>query len=163
MNWIWIWISILIKYGNNGGRNRNLLLDEYLNKIKPYLRNIITDLQNSDAWKIQLTIVIKFISSKDAEEERVMHSSTGNIKFTSYSNANEVIKEHFESLCAKYQENFITERQNINERKSFYFWFSSVDVLKMLYSKFYTWWFIYWFSRLDKKEKSNNRSEKYKR
>ena len=163
MNWIWIWISILIKYGNNGGRNRNLLLDEYLNKIKPYLRNTITDLQNSDAWKIQLTIVIKFISSKDAEEERVMHSSTGNIKFTSYSNANEVIKEHFESLCAKYQENFIIERQNINERKSFYFWFSSVDVLKMLYSKFYTWWFIYWFSRLDKKEKSNNRSEKYKR
>ena len=163
MNWIWIWISILIKYGNNGGRNRNLLLDEYLNKIKPYLRNIITDLQNSDVWKIQLTIVIKFISSKDAEEERVMHSSTGNIKFTSYSNANEVIKEHFESLCAKYQENFIIERQNINERKSFYFWFSSVDVLKMLYSKFYTWWFIYWFSRLDKKEKSNNRSEKYKR
>ena len=163
MNWIWIWISILIKYGNNGGRNRNLLLDEYLNKIKAYLRNIITDLQNSDAWKIQLTIVIKFISSKDAEEERVMHSSTGNIKFTSYSNANEVIKEHFESLCAKYQENFIIERQNINERKSFYFWFSSVDVLKMLYSKFYTWWFIYWFSRLDKKEKSNNRSEKYKR
>ena len=159
----WIWISILIKYGNNGGRNRNLLLDEYLNKIKPYLRNTITDLQNSDAWKIQLTIVIKFISSKDAEEERVMHSSTGNIKFTSYSNANEVIKEHFESLCAKYQENFIIERQNINERKSFYFWFSSVDVLKMLYSKFYTWWFIYWFSRLDKKEKSNNRSEKYKR
>ena len=50
-----------------------------------------------------------------------MHSSSGNIKFTSYSNANEVIKELFESLCAKYQENFINERQNINERKSFYF------------------------------------------
>ena len=31
------------------------------------------DLQNSDTWKIELTIAINFISSKDAEEEHVMH------------------------------------------------------------------------------------------
>ena len=30
----------------------NLTLDEYLNKIKTYLRNIIIDLQDSDTWKI---------------------------------------------------------------------------------------------------------------
>ena len=30
-------------------KNRDLSLDEYLNKTKPYLRNIIIDLQNSDA------------------------------------------------------------------------------------------------------------------
>ena len=68
-------------------------LDEYLNKIKPYLRNVIIDLQNFDAWKIQLTIAITFISSKDGEEEGVMHSSSGNIKFTPYSDANDVIDE----------------------------------------------------------------------
>ena len=33
---------------SNGDKNRNLSLDEYLNKIRPYLRNIIIDLQNSD-------------------------------------------------------------------------------------------------------------------
>ena len=30
-------------------KNRNLSLDKYFNKIKPYLRNIITDIQNFDA------------------------------------------------------------------------------------------------------------------
>ena len=49
-------------------KNRNLSQGQYLNKIKPYLRNEIIDLPNSDAWKIQLTIAINFISSKDAKE-----------------------------------------------------------------------------------------------
>ena len=48
--------------------------NKYRNKTKPYLKNIIIDLQNSDRWKIQLTIAINFISSKHAGEERVMHS-----------------------------------------------------------------------------------------
>ena len=46
---------------------------------------MIINLQNSDAWKIQLTIAINFISSKDNEEELVMHSNSVNIKFTPYS------------------------------------------------------------------------------
>ena len=65
--------------------------DEYLSKIKPYLGNIIIDLQNSDTWNIQLTIAINFISSKDAEEERVIHSRSDNIKFASDDDANEVV------------------------------------------------------------------------
>ena len=32
----------------------------------------------SDSWKIQLTIAINFLSSKDSYEERVMHSKNGN-------------------------------------------------------------------------------------
>ena len=47
----------------NGDRKKNLSADEYLNKIKSYLRNVIIDLQNSDRWKIQLTIAINLISS----------------------------------------------------------------------------------------------------
>ena len=35
---------------------------EYLNKTEPYLRNIIIDLQNSEAQKMQLTIATNFIS-----------------------------------------------------------------------------------------------------
>ena len=34
-----------IEYDSNGDKNRNLSLDEYLNKIEPYMRNIIIDLQ----------------------------------------------------------------------------------------------------------------------
>ena len=85
------------KYGN-GDKNNNLSLDEYLNKIKLYLRNIIIDLQSSGTWRIQLTTAINFISSKDTEEERVMHSARDNIKFTPYNDPNEVANELFESL-----------------------------------------------------------------
>ena len=56
-------------YESNGDKNRNLSLDEYFNKIEPYLKNIIIDLQNSDTWKIQSTITINFISSNYVEEE----------------------------------------------------------------------------------------------
>ena len=61
-------------------KKRDLSLDGDLNNIKPYVRNIITDLQNSDTWKIQLKIAINFISSKDSEEERIMHSRSDNIQ-----------------------------------------------------------------------------------
>ena len=88
-----------IEYESNGDRNRKLSLDKYLNKIELYLRNIIIDLQNSNTWKIQVTIATNFISLKDAEEECVMHLRSDNIKFTSYNDANEVVGELFESLC----------------------------------------------------------------
>ena len=71
------------------------------------MRNII-NLQNSDARKIQLTNAINFISSKHAEEERVMHSSSGNIEFTPYSDANDIIDKLFKSPCSRYQENLET-------------------------------------------------------
>ena len=74
------------------------------------MRNIITDLQNSGAWKIQLAIAkdIIVISSKDVEEEHVMHSSSGNIKFTLYSNANDVIDKLFKSFRYRNQGNLET-------------------------------------------------------
>ena len=51
---------------------------------------------------IQLAIKITFISSKDGEEECVMDSSSGNVKFIPYSDANNLIDELFESLRSKY-------------------------------------------------------------
>ena len=63
------------------------------------------DLQNSDTWKFQLTIAINFISSKDTEEECVVHSKSNNIKFTSYNNAIKVVDELFESLRSRFQRN----------------------------------------------------------
>ena len=78
------------------------------NKIKPYLRNIIIDLQNSDTWKIQLTIAINFISSKDAKEEHALYSRSNSIKFASYDDADEVVDELFESLRSRNQGNLET-------------------------------------------------------
>ena len=49
-------------------------------------------------------IAINFISSNN-DEERVMDSSSDNIKSTSYNDANAVVDELFESLCSRYQGN----------------------------------------------------------
>ena len=62
------------------------------------MRNIIIKLQKSDTWKIQLTIVINFISSTDVNEEGAMHS-----KSALNDNANGIVNELFESLLSRYQ------------------------------------------------------------
>ena len=97
-----------IEYESNGDKNSNLSLDKFLNKIKSYLRDIIIYLQSSDAWKIQLTIAINFISSKDTGEESVMHSTSDSIKFRPYNDECQVVNELFESLRSKYQDNLET-------------------------------------------------------
>ena len=59
------WNNNDIEYESSDDRNKNLSVEEYLNKIKPHLRDTIINFQKSDAWKIELTIAINFISSKD--------------------------------------------------------------------------------------------------
>ena len=98
------WNNNYIQYESNGDKNNNLSLDE----IKPYLKDIIIDLQSSDIWEIELTIAINFISSEDTEEERVIHSMSDNRKFTSYNDVNEVVNKLFESLLSRYQDNLET-------------------------------------------------------
>ena len=73
------------------------------------MKDIIINLQESDAWKLQLTVGINFISSKkNVEEELVMHSMSRNMKLTRYNNGNEVVDKFFESLLSKYQGNLET-------------------------------------------------------
>ena len=79
------WNNNYIEYESNGDSNKDLTLEEYLDKLKPYLRDIITDLQNSDTWKIHLTIAISFIPLKDVDEERLMHAKSENVELMSYN------------------------------------------------------------------------------
>ena len=65
-----------IEYWSNGDRNETLSVEVYLNKIRPYLKDIVNNLKESDMWKIQLTIANNFISSIDNDEEHVMHSKS---------------------------------------------------------------------------------------
>ena len=89
---------------------------------------IIIDLPESDARKIQVTIGVVLISLNDAEKDCAMHSRTDNIKFTSYSDANEVVDELFNSLRLIYQGNLETSM----EGSEFYF-----DSNQMMHYKFY--------------------------
>ena len=92
------WNNNYIEYESSNDRNKNLSSKEYLDKVKPCLRDIIINLQKFDTWKIESTIAINFISSKDIDEELVMYLKSDNIEFMSYDNGNEVVHKVFESL-----------------------------------------------------------------
>ena len=92
------WSNNYIECENNGIRNKMLLVEEYLNKIRPYLKDIVNNLKKSLMEKIQLTITNNFISSIDNDEECVMHSKSDNIEIMINDEADKVIKELFDSL-----------------------------------------------------------------
>ena len=68
-----------MKYEINDDRDKDLSITEYLNEIKPFLKDIIVKLQKSDTWNIHLTIPIKFTSSEDTNEKQAMNSKSDNI------------------------------------------------------------------------------------
>ena len=76
-----------IEYENNGDKSKTSSLKKYLSMIRPYLSDIINDNKTSKVlkaysvnevidyettlgeWKIQLTLTINFVSSKDDSDE----------------------------------------------------------------------------------------------
>ena len=57
-----------IEYGSNSDRNKTRSVEEYLNKIRPYLKDNIKSLKKSNTWEIQLKIVNNFIFTVDNDE-----------------------------------------------------------------------------------------------
>ena len=67
------------------------------------MKDIKIDLKKSGTCKVQLTIEINFTSSKDVDEERVMHSKSENTEFKTFDNLNNVVDELFKSFLLRYQ------------------------------------------------------------
>ena len=67
-----------IEYENKGDKDKNLWRKEHLDLIRPYLSDMINDHQTRTESKIQLTMEINFICSKDSEESRTMHTKSHN-------------------------------------------------------------------------------------
>ena len=92
-----------IEYRSEG--DKLLTIEEYLNLIKPYLRELINDHKNKGEWKIQLTAQINFISLRPGSDEtRVMHTRSVNEEFMNGSDTDKIIKGLFRSLLQRYQE-----------------------------------------------------------
>ena len=96
--------------------------------IRPYLSDIINDQgerriysgntiikhKTQGEWKIQLTMAINFISSKNySDETRTMHTKINNIENMMNSETDEIIEELFRNSLQRYQEGL----EIINERK----------------------------------------------
>ena len=115
--------SNCIQYESMGdeGKDKNLSVEEYLDKIKPYLRDIINDHKTQvtrrihsgntiaehkgqSEWKIQLTVEINFVPSlPNSDETRIMRPRSDNIEIMMGSETEEVIKKLVESLSKRYQ------------------------------------------------------------
>ena len=73
--------------------------------LRDYSSNEVTDYETQfGEWKIQLTMSINFISSKDSDETRNMHTKSDNIEIMMGSETGDIIDELFESLFEKYRE-----------------------------------------------------------
>ena len=69
-----------IEYESEGGKNKTLSIDDYLKEFKPCLINMINDIKALGEWKIQLSIAINFISSKNTNEKLAIHLKSNNIE-----------------------------------------------------------------------------------
>ena len=73
-------------------------------KLKVHSGNNIIDYKTPAEWKIQLTISINFISSKDSDKTRNLPTKSDNIEIMMGSETDEIIKERFKSLLQRYRE-----------------------------------------------------------
>ena len=129
-----------IQYESRGDKGKNLSIKRYLKVIKPYLSDLINKHKThglaryhsgnkswiektSSDWEIQLTMAINFISSKDSDETRTMHTRSNNVEVMVGIETNEIIMDLFVSFLQKYQEKL--EESMIGSE----FVYDSVDLL----------------------------------
>ena len=66
------WSNNYVEFESNSGTNEILSVEEYLNKIGSYLKDIIKNLKKSNTWKVQLLIANNFISSIDNNKKHII-------------------------------------------------------------------------------------------
>ena len=72
--------------------------------MKVYSCNKVINYKISGEWKIQLTMKINFVSSKDDfDETRTMHTKSDNVHILMGSEKDEIIEKLFKSLLQNYQ------------------------------------------------------------
>ena len=113
---------------HKGDKYENLSPKEYLDMIRPYLKDLINDhktpmeladkVNNNDAkigeWKIQLVMLNNCISSINFEETRSIYSASHNIEIFMCSDTDDAIDRLFDTILQRFQE----ARETSNERGS---------------------------------------------
>ena len=87
-----------MEYESRGDKDRNLSLEDYLNIIRPFLKDMINNHKAHGEWKIQLIMRINFISSLDTNKFCIMYSKSNNAKIMKGTEADDIINELFESF-----------------------------------------------------------------
>ena len=116
-------------YESRGDKDAKLLIDEYFDIIRPYLRDVIDNHKARGEWKIQLIIRIIFVSFMDANETCVMDTKSDNIEIMSGIETSDTINELFKSFYRIYQEGLETKMKESS------FTFERVDLLEYHFHK----------------------------
>ena len=78
---------------------------------------MMNDHKTQGEWKIKLTMVINFFSSKNSEEFCTMYSTRDNIEIMMGSETDKLIEERFESFSK-----ISRKIRRISKGKQIYFW-----------------------------------------
>ena len=67
-------------------------LKNIFNFVRSYLSDIINDHKTQGEWKIQLIMTISFISFKESNDARIMHTKSINIKIMIGNETDKIIR-----------------------------------------------------------------------
>ena len=110
-------------YESNGDKEKILSVKQYLNKITPYLYDLINDHRIARrVWKIQINMHVNFISSRDTGETHIYYVWSDNVSIIQGEDTNAIIRENVKSFLHNYQ-------QELKIIKGSDFVFESVDLL----------------------------------
>ena len=110
-------------YESNGDKEKILSVKQYLNKITPYLHDLINDHRIARrVWKIQINMHVNFFSSRDTGETHIYYVWSDNVSIMQGSDTNDIIREIFRSFLHNYQE-------ELKMIKGSDFIFQSVDLM----------------------------------
>ena len=92
-----------VKYESNGDIDDVSSIEGYLNKIRPYLRDILD--KHKNGWKIQLAVEITFssVGKKDSKEFYPIYMHSDNSKVYIGSETSMVVDDLLKSLLNTYQ------------------------------------------------------------
>ena len=107
-----------IEYSSRGDRYKNLSPEEYLDLIRPYLRDLMNNhkptekinnnANNSDTergeWKIQIIMQNNCISTRNCEDTRTIYSASKPVETFMGSDTNEAIGKLFNTLLQRFQQ-----------------------------------------------------------
>ena len=97
-------------------KEKKLSVRQYLNKITQHLYDLINDHRIAKrVWKIQISVRVNFISSKDTGETRSFYVWSDDVKIMWGSDTDDIITELFESFKKIYKEELkIIKRSEFN-------------------------------------------------
>ena len=103
-------------YVSKGDKEKKLSVRQYLNKITQHLYDLINDHRIAKSvLKIQISMRVNFISSRDTGETRSFYVWSDDVKIMWGSDTDDIITELFESFKKIYKEQLkIIKRSEFN-------------------------------------------------